>query len=202
MSKTATLRRRLRSHDQSAVAFPTQIVMRPLEALLPYARNARTHSPEQIAQIAASIVEFGFTNPCLITKNNRLIAGHGRVLAAEQLAMDEIPCIILAHFSDLQELAYRLTDNKLALNASWDNELLAEELDLLNDADFDIDLLGWNDDELGKLWDLGLGEGGDAPQQSSAATWAVIVECEDEASQVELIERLQGEGYTVRGSVG
>ena len=92
------------------------------DALIPYARNARTHSPEQISQIAASIREFGFTNPVLTDGRNGIIAGHGRVLAAQKLGMPEVPIIDLAHLTDAQKRAYILADNKLALNAGWDDD--------------------------------------------------------------------------------
>jgi ParB-like chromosome segregation protein Spo0J len=203
MSRTATLRRQDRSGDKPAIAMPGQVRLVPIEDLIPYATNARTHSPEQIAQIAASIQEFGFTNPCLINGANGLIAGHGRVLGGQRLGMTEIPCIELAHLSERQRRAYIIADNKLALNADWDNDILASELDTLNDEFFDVDLLGFDDKELENIWGAdGLGEGGDAPAQSSGVSWAVIVECDDEASQVELLERLQYEGYRVRGSIG
>src|SRR3954454_11527224 len=101
---------------------------RPLNALLPYANNARTHSPEQVAQIAASIAEFGFTVPVLIDDRGVLVAGHGRVLAAQTLRLDAAPTIRLGPLTDAQLRAYRLADNQLALNASWDEALLAQEL--------------------------------------------------------------------------
>lgn len=127
------------------------ISYRNLADLIPYVRNARTHSDAQIAQIAASIREFGFTNPVLVDGDNGIIAGHGRVLAARKLGMDKVPCIELSHLSDRQKRAYVLADNKLALNAGWDDELLALELGDLRDLDFDLDLTGFGADELGRL---------------------------------------------------
>ena len=102
------------------VTLPETIVRRRCAALIPYARNARTHSDQQVAQIADSIREFGFTNPVLIDEEDGIIAGHGRVLAAHLLGLDEVPCIVLAHLSPTQRRAYVIADNKLALNAGWD----------------------------------------------------------------------------------
>lgn len=124
---------------------------RPLQALIPYARNARTHSPQQVAQIAASIREFGWTNPILVDGESGVIAGHGRLLAARQLGLTEVPVIELAHLDDAQRRAYVLADNRLALNAGWDEDLLRLELGELQDLDFDLDLLGFDDDELQTL---------------------------------------------------
>jgi DNA modification methylase len=119
--------------------------------LLPYINNARTHSDEQVSQIAASIKEFGFTNPILITGDGSIIAGHGRVMAAKKLNLTELPCIELDHLSDTQRKAYILADNKLALNAGWDNELLSLELEELKSLDFNLDLTGFTADEISAL---------------------------------------------------
>ena len=125
-----------------------QIEQTKTSDLLPYAKNSRTHSDAQVAQIAASIREFGFTNPILIDQENQIIAGHGRVLAAMKLKLDEVPCIRLSHLSESQKRAYVIADNKLALNAGWDDELLALEIIDLKEEDFKIDLLGFTDEEL------------------------------------------------------
>ena len=119
------------------------IVSRKVDDLIPYARNSRTHSDAQVAQIAASVREFGWTNPVLVDGENGIIAGHGRVLAARKLGMEEVPCIELAGLSDTQRRAYIIADNKLALNGGWDDELLALELGELHAADFDMALLGF-----------------------------------------------------------
>jgi ParB family transcriptional regulator, chromosome partitioning protein len=116
----------------------------PVETLIPYARNARTHSEAQVAQIAASIREFGFCNPVLIDKDGGIIAGHGRVLAAQRLGLKVVPTITLGHLSETQKRAYILADNKLALNAGWDDEMLKVELESLHEADFNMDLLGFD----------------------------------------------------------
>jgi len=128
-----------------------QIENRPIEALIPYARNSRTHSDAQVAQIAASIREFGWTNPVLVDGSNGIIAGHGRVLAARKLGFDQVPVIELAHLTESQKRAYVLADNKLAENAGWDDELLRIELEALQAAGFDLSLTGFADDELAAL---------------------------------------------------
>jgi len=144
-----------------------QIQPRPIEGLIPYARNSRTHSDEQVAQIAASIREFGWTNPVLLDGANGIIAGHGRVLAARKLGMAEVPCIELSHLSEAQKKAYIIADNKLALNAGWDDELLAIELHELNAADFDMALIGFDASELSSAMNLDSLIEQDAPESSS-----------------------------------
>ena len=131
-----------------------EIQYKATEDLIPYARNSRTHSAEQIAQIAASIREFGWTNPVLIDGENGIIAGHGRVLAAHKLGETQVPTIELSHMSDIQKRAYIIADNKLALNAGWDNEMLALELSALGDLGFDINLIGFSAEELKLLMDI------------------------------------------------
>ena len=120
-------------------------------ALIPYARNSRSHSESQVAQIAGSIREFGFTNPVLIDADNGIIAGHGRVMAAGVLGLASVPCIRLSHLTETQKRAYIIADNKLALNAGWDEEMLGLELCELADLDFDMDLIGFGEDELAAL---------------------------------------------------
>jgi DNA modification methylase len=122
-----------------------------LDALIPYARNSRTHSDAQVAQIAASIEEFGFTNPVLIDETGSIIAGHGRVMAARKLAIADVPSIRLTHLTEAQKKAYVIADNKLALNAGWDDEMLAVELTDLKDMGFDLDLTGFSTDEIEAL---------------------------------------------------
>lgn len=123
----------------------------PLADLVPYARNARTHSAAQVSQIAASVREFGWTNPVLVDEADGIIAGHGRVMAAQLLGMDQVPCIRLLGLTKAQQRAYTIADNRLALNAGWDAEMLAVELDELRDDDFDLDLLGFEAAELNNL---------------------------------------------------
>jgi len=123
----------------------------PTTDLLPYAMNSRIHSDDQVAQIAASIKEFGFTNPILIDDAAGIIAGHGRLMAAKRLNLTEVPTITLAGLTEAQKKAYVIADNKLALNAGWDTEALTAELRRLQELDFDLDLIGFDSDELAQL---------------------------------------------------
>ena len=122
-----------------------------IDALIPYARNSRTHSDAQVAQIAASIKEFGFTNPVLIDAGGGIIAGHGRVLAARKLGLSEVPCIRLEHLTDAQKRAYVIADNRLALNSGWDMEMLKVEFADLQELGFDLELTGFDLDEIKEL---------------------------------------------------
>jgi ParB-like chromosome segregation protein Spo0J len=122
-----------------------------IEKLIPYARNSRTHSDDQVAQIAASIKEFGWTNPILVDGEAGIIAGHGRLAAARKLGLKKIPVIELSHLSPTQKKALIIADNKLALNAGWDNDMLALEFEELNIEGFDLDLLGFDENEINKL---------------------------------------------------
>ena len=128
-----------------------KIEQRKVDSLIPYVNNSRKHSDEQVAQIAASIKEFGWTNPILVDGESGIIAGHGRLMAARKLGMVEIPVIELAHLSEPQRKALIIADNKLALNASWDDELLSLELKDLAANDYDLGLLGFGEEELDAL---------------------------------------------------
>ena len=119
--------------------------------LIPYARNSRTHSDEQVAQIMASIREFGFCNPVLIDAAGTIIAGHGRVMAATRMKLETVPCLRLSHLTEAQRRAYVIADNRIALSSSWDSELLSNELSDLHADDFDLGLLGFDADELAAL---------------------------------------------------
>lgn len=119
--------------------------------LIPYINNSRTHSESQIKQIAASIHEFGFTNPILIDESGTIVAGHGRLVAAQLLDLDEVPTITLEGLTDAQRKAYVIADNKLALNSGWDDELLKIELEILKNLDFDLGLIGFDQNELNIL---------------------------------------------------
>jgi len=123
----------------------------PVERLVPYARNARTHSDGQVAQVAASIAQFGFVNPILVGPDRVIIAGHARLLAARKLEMSEVPVIVLEHLSEAQRRALVIADNRLALNAGWDEEMLTLELGALREEDFSLDILGFDDEELARL---------------------------------------------------
>lgn len=115
-----------------------------IEKLIPYVRNSRTHSKEQIIQLRGSLREFGFINPCLIDKDYNVIAGHGRICAAKEEGIAEVPCIFVEHLTEAQKRAYIIADNRLAMNAGWDDEMLTVELSDLQGADFDLDLLGFD----------------------------------------------------------
>ena len=180
---------------------PDQIEHLPTDTLVPYARNSRTHSPEQVAQIAASIKEFGFTNPVLIDANNTLIAGHGRVMAAQSIGLSSVPAIRLAHLTDAQRRAYVIADNKLAENAGWDMATLAREVEDLTVEGYDLDLLGFTTAELDGLL------GHDAPPPEPAAPspgivyqekYAVLVDCKDEADQQRIFEQLTAGGMACK----
>jgi DNA modification methylase len=132
----------------------------PIERLLPYVANARTHPDEQVAQIAGSIAEFGFNVPCLVDERGVLIAGHGRLIAAKRLGLSDVPVIRLGHLTDAQARAFRLADNRIALNAGWDEALLAAELGRLKEDGVDLELLGFGEDELDRLLDGLDGEAG------------------------------------------
>ena len=123
----------------------------PLDRLIPLARNPRTHSDAQVAQIAASIAAFGFNNPILVDTKAGILAGNGRFLAARKLQLREVPVIVLDHLTDAQKRAYIIADNQLALNAGWDESLLAAELAALQQEDFDVSLIGFEDEELARL---------------------------------------------------
>jgi DNA modification methylase len=156
-------RSRERAGSQSPTTERLEVESWPIERLLPYAANARTHPEDQVAQIAGSIAEFGFNVPCLIDDRGVLIAGHGRLLAARRLGLEDVPVIRLGHLTEAQARAFRIADNQIALNASWDEALLAAEVARLKEDGVDLDLLGFGEDELDRLLD-GLDAGG-APEE-------------------------------------
>jgi DNA modification methylase len=143
-----------------------QVESWPIERLLPYAANARTHPDEQVAQIAGSIAEFGFNVPCLVDERGVLIAGHGRILGAKRLGLQQVPVIRLGHLTDAQARAFRLADNRIALNAGWDEELLSAELERLKEDGTDLNLLGFAEDELDRLLDA-LDAGGASEEEDA-----------------------------------
>lgn len=143
------------------------IILTPIDQLKPYAHNPKTHPPEQVEKIARSIEEFGFLVPILIDADNSIIAGHGRLMAARKLGLDEIPTIRVDHLTEAQIRAYRIADNRLT-ESSWDMELLESEIVTLQDMDFDLDLTGFDDIELGELFpELGEMDGGDGSEVAS-----------------------------------
>lgn len=174
------------------------IVYRSVNDLIPYARNSRTHSEEQVLQIASSIKEFGFTNPVLIDHDGGIIAGHCRVMAARKVGIDQVPTIELAHLTEAQKRAYIIADNKMALNAGWDNELLAVEFAELEQAGFNAELTGFGLSEIpglpsGDNNEQGVGSGIDYREKFS-----IIVECANEAEQEELYGRLVDMGLVCK----
>ena len=174
-----------------------QVQQYKVEDLIPYVNNSRTHSDAQVAQIAASIKEFGWTNPILVDGEKGIIAGHGRLLAARKLEMSEVPVIELNHLTPTQKKALIIADNKLALNADWEQELLKIEIQALSDDDFDITLLGFDEIELGKMFDE-MDEEDDIKAQNYNEVFNIIVECEDESEQEKIFNRLNTEGYKCR----
>jgi DNA modification methylase len=152
--------------EESRIVLPGKLEHWPIDRLRPYERNPRTHSPEQIAKIAASLLEFGWTNPILVDGDAGIIAGHGRLLAARELGMTTVPVIELTHLSEAQKRAYVIADNRLALDAGWDEDLLTEELKALEDLDFNLELTGFELDELHDLLEDETAEETPAPEPS------------------------------------
>jgi hypothetical protein len=154
---------------------PKDLEQRPIADLTPYARNSRTHSEAQVAQIAASITEFGFTNPVLVDAEGGIIAGHGRVLAAQSLGLKTVPVLVLDHLSEDQRRAYVIADNKLALNAGWDDEALRAEIEALADDGYDLDLIGF---DAGAIQNLLLPR--EEGENDAEAEWQGMPEFEDQ----------------------
>lgn len=145
---------------KGGISWPAdKVERRKVSELVPYARNSRTHSPEQVSQIAASIGEWGWTMPILVDEAGGIIAGHGRIMAAQKLGLDDVPCMTATGWSEAKRRAYVIADNKLALNAGWDDEMLSVELSELGDLDFDLSLTGFDDDELSALLADAVAEG-------------------------------------------
>lgn len=130
---------------------PMRYELRNVDDLIPYARNARTHSPEQITKLASSIKEFGFISPVIISEDGGILAGHGRVMAAKKLGIEKVPCIIESHLTEAQKKAYILADNRLALDAGWDDEMLKIEIQELSQSEFDLQSIGFSEYELGRF---------------------------------------------------
>lgn len=176
---------------------PRKIENIALGKLKPYGNNSRTHSQSQVNQIVASIKEFGFTNPILISPDNTIVAGHGRFLAAEIMELIKVPCIRLGDLSPEQIRAYVIADNQLALKAGWDKELLALELGSLKRADYDLGVIGFTDKDLEKL----LAEPSDPeglPPSTGPDELAVVVSCKDGSEQAAAYDLLVTAGFTCR----
>ena len=176
------------------------VTYRPLAEIKAAARNARTHSPEQVQQLVRSIREFGWTNPVLVDETCTLIAGHGRLEAAKAVGLPEVPAITLAGLSAAQKRALAIADNKLALNAGWDDATLRLELGDLGLEGFDVSLIGFGADELEDLLgdDDGAPTGPEPAGSGYSEQYGVIVICKNEAQQQEIYERLHGEGLEVK----
>ena len=156
---------------KGGISWPAdKVERRKVSELVPYARNSRTHSPEQVSQIAASIGEWGWTMPILVDEAGGIIAGHGRIMAAQKLGLDDVPCMTATGWSEAKRRAYVIADNKLALNAGWDDEMLSVELSELGDLDFDLSLTGFDDDEL-KAFNM-LSEANELPENGDTASLA------------------------------
>jgi ParB-like chromosome segregation protein Spo0J len=168
-----------------------------IEKLIPYARNARTHSPEQVAQIAASIKEWGWTTPILVDESGQIIAGHGRTLAARKLGIKQVPVIIATGWTDAQKRAYIIADNKLALNAGWDEELLKIEFLDLGKLDFNLELTGFDLQEIASILD-NQEEIQEPKSVEYQEVFNIIVECASEDEQEKIFNKLDAEGYKCR----
>jgi ParB-like chromosome segregation protein Spo0J len=175
-----------------------QIVYRSVAELIPYAANSRTHSDAQVAQIAASIKEFGWASPILIDGDNTIIAGHGRLLAARKLGMEEVPAIIVDHLSKAQQRALVIADNQLALNAGWDMDMLKAEIEDLNLDGFDLELLGFDDKFLDALNASEFEETRIAEEQDVEAVFEIAVSCANEDEQEKVYQILTEQGLKCR----
>jgi ParB-like chromosome segregation protein Spo0J len=181
----------------------TKIVQRSTASLLPYARNARVHSEAQLDALERAMRRFGFVTPVAVDDAGGIWAGHARVIVAhDRLGLTRVPTIDISYLSPEERRAYALADNQIALLASWDEELLTGELADLQLGGFDLDAIGFSDADLAGLGVGGPGQPGDAPREKVPSSWAVVVECKDEADQVALIDRLQADGYKVKGTIG
>ena len=173
-----------------------QLEWRDIDQIIPYARNSRTHSDEQVAQIAASIKEFGWTNPLLIDDENGIIAGHGRLAAARKLGHTKVPVIELSGLTETQKRAYVIADNKLALNAGWDDELLKLELHALDESDFNLALTGFDGEELAKIMFGEIIDSIDPDEFSgdSSNKWQLLIEYDSESQLAQAFDEAKERG--------
>ena len=175
-----------------------KVERRKVSDLTPYARNARVHSDEQVAQIAASIREWGWTVPILVDERGEIIAGHGRVLAAQRLGLEGVPCMVAEGWSEAQRRAYVLADNKLTLNGGWNDELLRVELQDLDAMGLDLSLTGFGVDELAALFDQPAAPSEPKDLSGQAERFEVIIECGDEGEQERAYNHAQAGGFECR----
>jgi ParB-like chromosome segregation protein Spo0J len=173
-----------------------QIEQIAIDKLVPYARNSRTHDDAQVAQIAASIREFGFTNPVLIAADDTIIAGHGRVMAARKLGLDKVPCLRLSHLTETQRRAYVIADNQLALNSGWNEEMLGLELADLRELDFDLNLVGFDADSIEQF--LNHDEKEESNDIKINCKYEVVAECDHEDHQRMVYNILNEKGIKCR----
>jgi ParB-like chromosome segregation protein Spo0J len=171
-----------------------KITQKKVTELIPYVKNSRTHSDEQVVQIAASIKEFGWTNPILIDGQNGIIAGHGRLMAARKLGYKEVPTIELADLTETQKKAYIIADNRLALNAGWDNEMLKLEFDDLSKMGFDLEMTGFSIKEIEAL-DTSVIDDDDVKEASDESRNLLMIECVGERELEKLYEEMQERGF-------
>lgn len=175
-----------------------KVSYRRIEDLIPYARNARTHSADQVARIAGSIKEFGWTNPILVDGENGIIAGHGRLAAARKLGMSEVPVIELDGLSDVQKRAYIIADNKMALDAGWDDELLKIEFEDLKIEGYDLDHTGFSEVEIGNVlngWDSDIPELDEDGEPDIGSRIVLKIAAEDEAQEWQTAEEVGGKTF-------
>lgn len=171
---------------------------RNIDDLIPYARNARTHSPEQVAKIASSIKEFGFLNPVIISKDGGILAGHGRVLAAKKLGLKSVPCVEEDHLTETQKRAYILADNRLALDAGWDEEMLKLEMFDLS-KEVDLNMLGFNEKEISSILSIEQEEEIKIPDEIDYKNeLEIIITCETEEEQESLFNEFKERGLKCR----
>ena len=171
-----------------------EIVYKKINELKPYENNSRTHDESQIKQICESIKEYGWTNPVLIDEKGMIIAGHGRVEAGKKLDIKEVPCIVLSGLTEAQKKAYVIADNKMALNAGWNEELLKLELESLKELDFNLELTGFEEKELNSILEEEK-EREDLSDNYFEKYEVIIIKCIDEMSMQETYEKLVSEGY-------
>ena len=171
---------------------------RAVASLIPYARNSRTHSDAQVDQIAASIKEWGWTVPVLIEPDGGIIAGHGRIMAAQKLGIAEVPCMVADGWSDAQKRAYIIADNKLALNAGWDDDFLKIEMQELDGLGFSLELTGFDVAEMAALFDEPAEPEEPKDLSEQAERFEVIIECSDEGEQERAYNHAQVGGFECR----
>ena len=168
------------------------------DILIPYANNARTHSDDQVTQIASSIKEFGFNNPVLIDKDNGIIAGHGRVMAAKKLGLNKVPCIRLANLTEAQKKAFILADNKIALNSGWDYDLLKVEVESLNESNYNLGILGFDVNELNTILGIENYLKDDKEVTDDGNRNLLLIEFDNEIELENLFNEMQERGFNCK----